>query len=98
MNNKLRVALTATAVAVVLAACGKKEEAQQTQQAAAAYAGDRYNADDDFDFVGTPALIIDQMRPFIALGVDTFMLDCGGFPDLTTLELLVSEVLPALNA
>jgi putrescine transport system substrate-binding protein len=36
MNNKLRVALTATAVAVVLAACGKKEEAQQTQQAAAA--------------------------------------------------------------
>ncbi|MBB6095770.1 putrescine transport system substrate-binding protein [Povalibacter uvarum] len=36
MNNKLRVALTATAVAVVLAACGKKEEAQQGPQAAAA--------------------------------------------------------------
>ena len=35
MSNTLRVALTATAVAVVLAACGKKEEAQQGQQAAA---------------------------------------------------------------
>ncbi|MEZ4869404.1 MAG: LLM class flavin-dependent oxidoreductase [Caldilineaceae bacterium] len=53
--------------------------------------------DDDFDFVGTPQQIIEQMRPFIALGVDYFMLDCAGFPDLTTLELLVTEVLPALN-
>jgi alkanesulfonate monooxygenase SsuD/methylene tetrahydromethanopterin reductase-like flavin-dependent oxidoreductase (luciferase family) len=68
-----------------------------TQQAAATIAGDRYNADDDFDFVGTPQLIVEQMRPFIDLGVDYFMLDCGGFPDLTTLELLVNEVLPALN-
>jgi hypothetical protein len=25
------------------------------------------------------------------------MLQAGGFPDLTTLELLVSEVIPALN-
>ena len=71
-----------------------------TQQAAAAIAGDRYNVqntDDDFDFVGTPEQVIEQMRPFIDLGVDYFMLDCGGFPDLTTLELLVSDVLPALN-
>jgi alkanesulfonate monooxygenase SsuD/methylene tetrahydromethanopterin reductase-like flavin-dependent oxidoreductase (luciferase family) len=72
-----------------------------TQQAVAILAGDRYsaeNTDDDFDFVGTPQQIIEQMRPFIDLGVDYFMLDCGGFPDLTTLELLVNEVLPALNA
>jgi alkanesulfonate monooxygenase SsuD/methylene tetrahydromethanopterin reductase-like flavin-dependent oxidoreductase (luciferase family) len=48
-------------------------------------------------FVGTPAQIIDQMRPFIDLGVDYFMLSSGGFPELTTLEMLVSEVLPALN-
>jgi alkanesulfonate monooxygenase SsuD/methylene tetrahydromethanopterin reductase-like flavin-dependent oxidoreductase (luciferase family) len=70
-----------------------------TQQAAAAIAGDRYNAnnDDDFDFVGTPQQVIEQMRPFIDMGVDTFILDCGGFPDQTTLELLVSEVLPTLN-
>lgn len=71
-----------------------------TQQTAESIAGDRYNAknaDDDFGFVGTPQQVIEQMRPFIDLGVDYFMLDCGGFPNLTTLELLVSEVLPALN-
>lgn len=50
------------------------------------------------DFVGTPAQLIAQMRPFVALGVDRFMLDCGGFPDLTTVELLIRDVLPALNA
>jgi alkanesulfonate monooxygenase SsuD/methylene tetrahydromethanopterin reductase-like flavin-dependent oxidoreductase (luciferase family) len=49
------------------------------------------------DFVGTPAQIIEQMRPFIELGVDYFMLDCGGFPRLTTVEMLVNEVLPVLN-
>jgi alkanesulfonate monooxygenase SsuD/methylene tetrahydromethanopterin reductase-like flavin-dependent oxidoreductase (luciferase family) len=49
------------------------------------------------DLVGTPAQIIEQIQPFIELGVDYFMLDCGGFPRLTTVELLVNEVLPALN-
>ena len=71
-----------------------------TREAVEAIAGDRYstqNTGDDFDFVGTPKQIIEQMRPFIDMGVDYFMLDCGGFPNLTTLELLVSEVLPALN-
>ena len=48
-------------------------------------------------FVGTPAQLVDQMRPFIELGVDYFMLGSGGFPDLTTLEMLVDEVLPVLN-
>ena len=71
-----------------------------TQQAAEMIAGDRYNArntDDDFDFVGTPQQVVEQMRPFIDMGVDYFMLDCGGFPDLTTLQLLIGEVLPVLN-
>ena len=49
------------------------------------------------DFVGTPTQIIEQMQQFIELGVDYFMLDCGGFPRLTTVEMLVNEVLPALN-
>ncbi len=49
------------------------------------------------DFVGTPTQVIAQMRPFVELGVDYFMLDCGGFPQLTTVELLIQEVLPALN-
>jgi alkanesulfonate monooxygenase SsuD/methylene tetrahydromethanopterin reductase-like flavin-dependent oxidoreductase (luciferase family) len=49
------------------------------------------------DFAGTPAQVIEQMRPFIDLGVDTFLLDCGGFPRLTTVEMLIDQVLPALN-
>ncbi len=49
------------------------------------------------DFVGTPAQVIQQMEPYIDLGVDHFLLDCGGFPRLTTVEMLVNEVLPALN-
>ncbi len=48
-------------------------------------------------FVGTPEQVIEQMQPFVDAGVDYFMLSIGGFPDLTTLELLVSEVMPALN-
>jgi alkanesulfonate monooxygenase SsuD/methylene tetrahydromethanopterin reductase-like flavin-dependent oxidoreductase (luciferase family) len=47
-------------------------------------------------FCGTPAQVIEQLRPFIDLGVDYFMFSCGGFPRLTTLEMLVQEVLPAL--
>ena len=70
------------------------------QAEAESIAGERYSAnnlEDDFGFVGTPRQIIEQMRPFIDLGISSFMLDCGGFPNLTTLELLVNEVLPALN-
>jgi len=69
-----------------------------TREEAQAFAGDRFSAadDEDFGFVGTPQQVVEQMRAFIDLGVDYFMLDCGGFPRLTTLELLVNEVLPAL--
>lgn len=49
------------------------------------------------DFIGTPQQLLEQMQPFIELGVDYFMLDCSSFPDLTTAEMLVNEVLPALN-
>jgi alkanesulfonate monooxygenase SsuD/methylene tetrahydromethanopterin reductase-like flavin-dependent oxidoreductase (luciferase family) len=48
--------------------------------------------------IGTPAQLVEQMQGFISMGVDYFMLSCGGFPHLTTLEMLVNEVLPALNA
>lgn len=51
--------------------------------------------EDDFGFVGTPLQVVAQMQSFIDLGVDYFMLDCAGFPDLTCLELLIHEVLPA---
>ena len=69
------------------------------QKDAKQIAGERYSADnleDDFGFVGTPRQVIEQMRPFIDLGVSSFMVDCGGFPNLTTLELLITEVLPQL--
>jgi len=49
------------------------------------------------DFVGTPQQLLEQMQPFVELGVDYFMLDCSGFPNLTTVKMLVNEVLPALN-
>lgn len=70
-----------------------------TEVEARRLAGARFSADneDDFGFVGTPTQIVEQMRPLIALGVDYFMVDCSGFPDLTTLEMLVHEVLPVLN-
>lgn len=73
--------------------------APSLEEARALVAG-QWDDDDDpdnFDFIGTPQQIIEQMRPFIALGVNQFMLDCGGFPTFTTLELLINEVLPALN-
>ena len=72
-----------------------------TQEQAHALAEDLFSPDndeDDFDFLGTPKQVIDQMRPFADAGVDYFILDCSGFPNLTTLELLINEVLPALNA
>jgi alkanesulfonate monooxygenase SsuD/methylene tetrahydromethanopterin reductase-like flavin-dependent oxidoreductase (luciferase family) len=72
-----------------------------TEAAARTWAGDLYSpasAEDDFGFVGTPEQIVRQMQPFLDMGVDYFILDCGGFPRLTTLELLSREVLPAVNA
>jgi alkanesulfonate monooxygenase SsuD/methylene tetrahydromethanopterin reductase-like flavin-dependent oxidoreductase (luciferase family) len=69
-----------------------------TQAQVERLAGERYRIDEDnFDFVGTPAQLVEQMRAFVDLGVDYFIVDCGGFPNLTTLELLINEVLPALN-
>jgi alkanesulfonate monooxygenase SsuD/methylene tetrahydromethanopterin reductase-like flavin-dependent oxidoreductase (luciferase family) len=50
--------------------------------------------EDNFDLVGTPQQLVEQMHAFMALGVDSFLLDCSSFPNLTTLELLVHEVLP----
>jgi alkanesulfonate monooxygenase SsuD/methylene tetrahydromethanopterin reductase-like flavin-dependent oxidoreductase (luciferase family) len=69
-----------------------------TQAEAEQIGGERYSAqnDDDFSFVGTPQQIVAQMRAFMELGVDSFLLDCSSFPNLTTLELLIHEVLPVV--
>jgi alkanesulfonate monooxygenase SsuD/methylene tetrahydromethanopterin reductase-like flavin-dependent oxidoreductase (luciferase family) len=71
-------------------ACGPTEE-----QAAARSGGRITTAN---GFLGTPEQIVEQMQAFVELGVDYFIIGCGGFPDLTTLELVVEQVLPALNA
>jgi alkanesulfonate monooxygenase SsuD/methylene tetrahydromethanopterin reductase-like flavin-dependent oxidoreductase (luciferase family) len=61
-------------------------------------AGDRWSADDDedFGFLGTPDQVLEQMKTFFDMGVDTFMFDCAGFPGSTTLRTLISDVIPEL--
>lgn len=49
-------------------------------------------------FVGKPKQIVEQLKPYIDLGFDYFMISAGGFPDLTTLKMLSTEVLPLLNS
>ncbi len=67
-----------------------------TEKEVEAMSGGRIKAGNAF--VGTPEQLIEQMQPFIDLGVDYFMLGSAGFPNLITLEMLVGEVLPALNS
>ena len=59
--------------------------------------GPRYAYQPGEDFLGTPAQLVEQLQPFVELGVDYFLLDCGGFPRRTTVEHLIHDVLPALN-
>jgi len=69
-----------------------------THQEAVDLARDRWSADDDedFGFLGTPAQVLEQMKTFFEMGVDTFMFDCAGFPGSTTLRTLISDVTPGL--
>jgi alkanesulfonate monooxygenase SsuD/methylene tetrahydromethanopterin reductase-like flavin-dependent oxidoreductase (luciferase family) len=47
--------------------------------------------------VGTPAEMVEQMRPYVAAGVDLFMLQHYLLDDMEGLELLASEVMPRLK-
>ena len=69
-----------------------------TQAEAGALTDGRWSAEDpdDFGFVGTPDQVIAQMRPFVEAGVDTFMLDFAGFPNLSALETVIRDVIPPL--
>jgi alkanesulfonate monooxygenase SsuD/methylene tetrahydromethanopterin reductase-like flavin-dependent oxidoreductase (luciferase family) len=49
-------------------------------------------------FVGTPGQIIEKLKPYIDLGVTSFLIKNERFPDTTSLRLLVEEILPRLNA
>ena len=77
--------------------CGPTEADVVRLANARSQAGEGFAYDAGEDFLGTPGQLTEQMQPFVELGVDYFMLDCGGFPELTTVELLINEVLPALN-
>jgi alkanesulfonate monooxygenase SsuD/methylene tetrahydromethanopterin reductase-like flavin-dependent oxidoreductase (luciferase family) len=70
-----------------------------SQAEAEALAGDRFSStsEEDFGFVGTPQQVVEQMQQFVELGVESFMLDCSGFPGLTTLEMLIADVQPAFR-
>jgi alkanesulfonate monooxygenase SsuD/methylene tetrahydromethanopterin reductase-like flavin-dependent oxidoreductase (luciferase family) len=46
---------------------------------------------------GTPDQVIEQMRGFIDLGVDYFMLGTAGLPNFTTMEMLLDRVVPAIK-
>jgi alkanesulfonate monooxygenase SsuD/methylene tetrahydromethanopterin reductase-like flavin-dependent oxidoreductase (luciferase family) len=77
-------------------ACGRTEAAARAELAASYAAVSKTVM--DASLVGTPAQVIEQLRVYMALGVDYFMLLPHRFPDLGTLELLCGEVLPALRA
>ena len=49
-------------------------------------------------FVGTPPELVEQIRSYAALGVDLFMLQHFLLDDRDALELLASDVMPALAA
>ena len=66
-----------------------------TEEAARAWTDARFTT--ERGFVGTPAQIVAQMRPFVERGVDYFILGVVDSPDPTGLTLLAEEVVPALN-
>jgi len=77
--------------------CACAPTSQEAERLAAVKVSPDAADPNDFDLLGTPEQVTDQMRQFIALGVTYFKVDCGGFPELTTLETLITQVLPALN-
>ena len=48
-------------------------------------------------FVGTPAQVVEQMGPFVAAGVDYFMLEVLGLPDPDVVGMVLEDVLPRLH-
>jgi alkanesulfonate monooxygenase SsuD/methylene tetrahydromethanopterin reductase-like flavin-dependent oxidoreductase (luciferase family) len=67
-----------------------------TEEQAKVLAGERITTANGL--LGTPEQVVEQISRFVELGVDYFIIGCGGFPDLTTLKLVTEQVLPALNA
>ncbi len=66
-----------------------------TEQALADLLGDRPFPEGGIK--GTPDQVMEQMRGFMDLGVDYFMLGTTGLPDFTSLEMLLSKVIPEVR-
>ncbi|MBN2303843.1 MAG: LLM class flavin-dependent oxidoreductase [Anaerolineae bacterium] len=49
-------------------------------------------------FVGTPEQVIEQLKPFIEVGVDHFMVEVLGLPDRDVFDMFTQEVIPAVGA
>jgi alkanesulfonate monooxygenase SsuD/methylene tetrahydromethanopterin reductase-like flavin-dependent oxidoreductase (luciferase family) len=47
-------------------------------------------------FVGTPGQVVEQMQPFVEKGVNYFMLDVLGLPNLEVIDMVNNEVIPKL--
>lgn len=67
-----------------------------TEQAARERGGGKWTPDNAF--VGTPAQVIAQMQPFVAAGVNYFMVEVVGLPERSIAQMLLTEVLPAVRA
>ena len=75
------------------------EALARTEEAAhAALVGTMFEGGAANSLIGTPARVVEQVRAFVELGVDYFMVCVPRFPHLTTRELLIDKVIPALNA
>lgn len=68
----------------------------RTEQAALDLGGGKWTPANAF--VGTPEQVIDQMRPFVEAGVDYFMVEVPGLPQHNIMQMLITEVLPAVRA
>jgi alkanesulfonate monooxygenase SsuD/methylene tetrahydromethanopterin reductase-like flavin-dependent oxidoreductase (luciferase family) len=67
----------------------------KTEAAALAYSNGRWTKDNAF--VGTVAQVIEQMRPFVELGVEYFMVEVLGLPDDDVVGMVREQLLPALQ-
>lgn len=68
----------------------------KTQKEAEARGGEKFTIDNAF--VGTPEQIVEQMTPFVELGVTYFMTELLGLPDEDVIGMVTEDILPKLYA
>ncbi len=58
---------------------------------------ERIAVDSPMAMVGTPPQIVEQLQPFVEMGIEHFMFLFGDFPDTTGLSMFSEEVIPKLR-